>query len=60
MCGLAFAMPVKGEGMQEVAMMKPEYPSPFYELVEEATEAVLFYPADGDSGGPFWNERAWA
>lgn len=43
--------------MQDVAKMKPEYPSAFYGLVEEATEAVLLYPADGDSGGPFWNER---
>jgi len=43
--------------MQDVAKMKPEYPSAFYGLVEEATEAVLLFPADGDSGGPFWNER---
>ncbi len=42
--------------MQDVAKMKPEYPSAFYSLVEEAIEAVLLYPADGDSGGPFWNE----
>lgn len=43
--------------MQDVAKMKPEYPSAFYGLVEEATKTVLLYPADGDSGGPFWNER---
>lgn len=29
--------------MQDVAKMKPEYPSAFYGLVEEATEAVLLY-----------------
>lgn len=43
--------------MQDVVKMKPGYPSPFYGLVEEGTEAVLLYPADGDAGGPFWNER---
>jgi hypothetical protein len=57
MCGFAAAMPVKGENMEDVAKMKPEHPSAFYSLVEGAAEAVLLYPADGDSGGPFWNEQ---
>ena len=43
--------------MQNDAKMKPEYPSAFYGLVEGATEAALLFPADGDSGGPFWNEQ---
>lgn len=33
------------------------YPSVFYNLVEGATETVLHFPADGDSGGPFWNDQ---
>lgn len=43
--------------MQDATKIKPEHPSAFYSLVEEATEAALLFPADGDSGGPFWNER---
>ncbi len=43
--------------MKDDATIKPEYPSAFYGLVEKATEAVLLYPADGYSGGPFWNEQ---
>ena len=39
--------------MQDFAKKKPECPSAFYGLVEEATQAVLLYPADGDSGVPF-------
>ena len=35
----------------------PTFPSAFYNLMEGAVEVVLQYPADGDSGGPVWNER---
>ena len=42
--------------MQDVAKINPEDPSAFYGLVEKTTEVVILYPADGDSGGPFWNE----
>ena len=31
-------------------------PSGFYVLVEGAADAVLEFPADDDSGGPFWND----
>jgi hypothetical protein len=33
-----------------------EFPSSFYSLVEGAPEAVLEFPVDGDSGGPFWSD----
>ena len=33
------------------------FPSNFYNLMEGATEVVLQYPIDGDSGGPFWNDQ---
>lgn len=33
------------------------FPSAFYYLMEGATEVVLVYPADGDSGGPSWNDQ---
>lgn len=33
------------------------FPSSFYSLMEDATEVVLQYPTDGDSGGPFWNDQ---
>lgn len=33
------------------------FPSAFYNLMEGATEFVLQYPADGDSGGPVWNDQ---
>ena len=32
------------------------FPSGFYLLVEKAVDVVLEFPADGDSGGPFWND----
>lgn len=31
-------------------------PSGFYLLVENAVDVVLDFPADDDSGGPFWND----
>lgn len=32
------------------------FPSAFYGLVEGASDLVLEFPVDGDSGGPFWND----
>lgn len=32
------------------------FPSGFYLLVEDAVDAVLEFPVDDDSGGPFWND----
>ena len=32
------------------------FPSGFYLLVENAVDVVLEFPADEDSGGPFWND----
>ena len=32
------------------------FPSDFYVLVEGAADAVLEFPADDGSGGPFWND----
>lgn len=32
------------------------FPSDFYCLVEDASDVVLEFPVDGDSGGPFWND----
>ncbi len=41
--------------MGAMAAEEDSFPSGFYVLVEDAADAVLEFPADGDSGGPFWN-----
>jgi hypothetical protein len=41
--------------MRVMAADDGSFPSGFYVLVEGAADAVLEFPADGDSGGPFWN-----
>lgn len=41
--------------MDAMAADADSFPSGFYVLVEDAADAVLEFPADGDSGGPCWN-----
>lgn len=32
------------------------FPSPFYGLFEDGSDAVLEFPIDGQNGGPFWHD----